>query len=80
MEDNKKIKSFKEHSEEKLDISDVRTRFLILSGEGSSDTENQFVMELNTEDEAIEHFKEFKEGTFKNAELMIYKAVLIKEG
>jgi len=54
-------------------------KFLILSGEGSSDTENQFVMECSSVDDANENFDTFKKGEFKNTNLYIFEAKLLRE-
>jgi hypothetical protein len=54
-------------------------KFLILSGEGGWETENQFVMECPTRDEAIEQFNTFKNGTYKDTYLMVYEGKLIHE-
>lgn len=54
-------------------------KFLILSGEGSWETENQFVMECSTRDEAIEQFNTFKNGTYKDTYLVVYEGKLIHE-
>jgi hypothetical protein len=56
-----------------------KVSFLILSGEGSSSTEFQFCMELDTLEKANKHFNSFKEGIFKDTYLFIYKAEKIRE-
>ena len=64
---------------ENLNISDVSTHFLILSGEGNHQTEHQFVMELNTLEEANEHFDKLKKGEFDSTYLFIYEAKKLRE-
>lgn len=54
-------------------------KFLILSGEGGWETENQFVMECTTREEADEHFGTFKNGTYKDTYLMIYEGKKLKD-
>ena len=76
---SKEGKSLNEAQKPKLGISDVSTRFLILSGEGGHQTEHQFVMELNTLEEANEHFDEFKKGEFDGTYLYIYEAKKLRE-
>jgi hypothetical protein len=78
MKDLKHIKRFNE-SDENLNISDVSTRFLILSGEGGYQTEHQFVMELNTLEEANEEFDKLKKGEFDGTYLYIYEAKKLRE-
>jgi len=74
----KKPKTFAEHLDEKLFVDEKET-YLILSGEGSSQTEYQFVMECKTLDEANVEFKKFKESTYSGTYIYIYKATKIKE-
>lgn len=54
-------------------------KFLILSGEGSWETENQFVMECSTVEEANDEFRKFKNGTYKDTYLSIYEAKKLKD-
>jgi len=54
-------------------------KFLILSGEGGWETENQFVMECTTREEAEENFGTFKNGTYKDTYLTIYEGKKLKE-
>ena len=53
--------------------------YLILSGEGSYDTEHQFVMGCHTLEEANTEFDNFKNGTYKETELYIYHGTKIRE-
>lgn len=53
--------------------------YLILSGEGSYDTENQFVMECGTRKEAEETFETFKNGSYKDTYLMLYEGKRLME-
>lgn len=54
--------------------------YLILSGEGHWKTEHVFLMECLTLEEAEEKFAEFKAGDYKDTELFIYKALMVKNG
>lgn len=54
-------------------------KFLILSGEGGYRTDNQFVMECTTIEDAEENFKMFKELSYKDTTLMIYEGKKLKE-
>jgi hypothetical protein len=54
--------------------------YLILSGEGSYDTEHQFVVGCHTLDEANTEFDNFKNGTYKETELSIYHGTKIRKG
>ena len=74
MEEYAKI--YHESEVKKLRLSAV---FLILSGEGGHQTEHQFVMELNTLEEAHEHFDELKKGEFDGTYLYIYEAIKLRE-
>lgn len=80
MKDNNHIQKFNEH-QESLNISDTdtSTRYLILSGEGGHESENQFVMELDTLEEANQEFEKFKSGEFDGTQLYIYEAKKIRE-
>jgi hypothetical protein len=78
MKNRNYIKTFEDKTSE-LNISDVSTRFLILSGEGGHQTENQFVMELNTLEEANEEFDKLKKGEFDGTYLYIYEAKKLRE-
>lgn len=55
------------------------TKFLILSGKGNIDTEFQFVMELDTIEEANDMFHHFKTHNFERTNLFIYEAKKIRE-
>jgi hypothetical protein len=70
-----------ETKEQKSNIDQpvVSTSYLILSGEGNTDTEHQFCMELTTLDEANFHFENFKRGQFKDTNLFIFEAKKIRE-
>ncbi|HET8861376.1 hypothetical protein [Marivirga sp.] len=78
MKNRKHIKTFEDKTSE-LNISDVSTRFLILSGEGGHQTEHQFVMELNTLEEANVYFDKLKKGEFDGTYLFIYEAKKLRE-
>lgn len=52
--------------------------YLILSGEGGYETENQFVMETKTLKEAEENFENFKNGTYRSTYLMLYEGKQLK--
>lgn len=78
MKNNKHVESFRKFNEN-LNISDVSTRYLILSGEGGSQTEHQFVMELDTLEEANEQFDELKKNEFDGTYLYIYVAKKLRE-
>ena len=54
--------------------------YLILSGEGSYETEHQFVMGCHTLEEANTEFDNFKNGTYKDTELSIYHGTKIRKG
>jgi len=75
----KEDKLFEETKKSELNISDGNTRYLILSGEGGHQTEHQFVMELNTLEEANKEFDELKESEFDSTYLYIYEAKKIRE-
>jgi hypothetical protein len=62
-----------------LNIANVSTRYLILSGEGCSQTEHQFVMELDTLEEANKQFDELKKNAFYRTYLYIYEAKKLRE-
>ena len=62
-----------------MEISDVDTRYLILSGEGGHQNEHQFLMELNTLEEANKEFDKLKKCEFDGTYLYIYEAKEIRE-
>ncbi len=53
--------------------------FLILSGEGDSRNEHQFVMECSTLEEATKTFDEFKIKYFADTTLLMYEAKKLRE-
>lgn len=57
----------------------VSTSYLILSGEGNTDTEHQFCMECKALKEADHYFDNFKRGKFIETNLFIYEAKKIRE-
>jgi len=57
----------------------ISTRYLILSGEGGSQTEHQFLMELDTLEEANEQFDKLKKSEFDGTYLYIYEAKKLRE-
>jgi hypothetical protein len=57
----------------------MKTTFLILSGEGDSRHENQFVIECCTIEEATKTFGELKPKYFANTTLLMYEAKKLRE-
>ena len=60
-------------------ITDVNTRYLILSGEGDIDTEWRYCMETSSLEEANFQFNRLKAKEFENTQLFIYEAKKIRE-
>jgi uncharacterized membrane-anchored protein YitT (DUF2179 family) len=79
MKNNSKIVTSIEEFKENLNISDVSTRYLILSGEGGYETQHQFVMELDSLKEANTQFSALKSSVYKDTYLYIYEAKKIRE-
>jgi len=73
----KKINSGKVNENKSELKNDIK--YLILSGEGDSKHEYQFVMSTKSLIEANEEFDDFKTGDFKNTYLYIYKGEKIRE-
>lgn len=74
------MENFNEHSENiNVTTTDSDTRYLILSGEGTHDTEHQFVMGLSSLKQANIEFDELKKTHYKNTYLYIYEAKLLRE-
>ena len=76
---NKKNENLNNAENSALNIADVSTSYLILSGEGNIDTEHRFCMECKTLDEANHYFDNFKRGEFADTNLFIYEAKKIRE-
>ena len=74
-----KLKSKLKAQQEKLDIKDVSRSYLILSGEGNIDTENQFCAEFDNIDKCNAFFDRLKSEDFKDTYLYIYEAVKLRE-
>lgn len=58
-----------------------KTHYIIVSGEGWYETENQFVMEFpsdTTLEVAMAQLQDIKSGEYDETELFLYKAELIK--
>lgn len=53
-------------------------KYLILSGDGSWETQNQFAMECTTLEEAESQFDTLKKCTYKDTSLMLYEAKQLK--
>lgn len=58
---------------------ETNNKYLILSGEGRSDTEYVFCMECDALDDANRYFDDFKRGTFAETNLFIYEAKKVRE-
>ena len=69
----------KKNETAKLGRDAVSHSYLILSGEGSFDTEHQFCAEFDDIDKCNAFFERLKSGEFKDTYLYIYEAVKLRE-